>query len=135
MTDHGVNNAQAIKSGAVRYRQTGNASALASSWARTARLDQWHGGPSFMFSCDEHLAGREPNRGYELCAVVEAISSFAYLFAATGDAAFAERAEALAYNALPGAVAPDHWAHNYLSQVSLKNNTRAPQNAHPNAIT
>ncbi len=135
MEDHGVNNAGAIKSGAVRFRQTGNASSLASSWTRVARLDTWHGGPSAMFSCDEHLAGTAPSRGYELCAVVEAISSFAYLFAATGDPVFAERAEALAYNALPGAVAPDHWAHNYLSQVSLRNNTRAPQNAHPNAKT
>lgn len=50
-------------------------------------------------------------QGSETCAVVEALYSQSVLFGAFGDVSFADRAEAIAYNALPGGISPDHWSH------------------------
>lgn len=118
-------------------------------------LDAAHGMPSGSFSADECLAGREPNRGVELCVLVrlftpegaptpllsrirlsltslnmshespltgrtppkvEEMWSLAHMARVHGDVGYADRAERIAYNALPGAISEDAWAHNYLSQ-------------------
>jgi hypothetical protein len=42
--------------------------------------------------------------------------SFETMFSIHGDAIFAERAERLAYNALPAELTEDMWAHQYLQQ-------------------
>lgn len=70
---HGVNNGQAIKSCAVRYRMDRNMSQVESCSERMMLLDKYHGMPTGMFGCDEHLAGRMPSRGTELCTVVESM--------------------------------------------------------------
>ena len=49
----------------------------------------------------EHYAGRDPSQGTELCAVVEAMFSLETDMAILGDAAFGDRLEKIAYNALP----------------------------------
>jgi uncharacterized protein len=54
---HGVNIGQAIKSGAVQWRFSADATDLASTYIRIAKLDQYHGLPSGVFGADEHLAG------------------------------------------------------------------------------
>lgn len=122
MLTHGVNVAQAIKTGGVWWRQqpdSANASALlASTWARLAVLDAFHGSPAGVVQADEHLAGPQPQRGTELCGVVEAMYSFEALGDALGDAAFFDRAERAAFNALPAAATKDGAAHNYLSQAN-----------------
>ena len=66
-----------------------------------------------MFSCDEHLAGRDPSHGSELCAVVETMFSLEQALAILGDPALADRLERIAFNALPGAFTDDMWAHQY----------------------
>ena len=45
-------------------------------------------------------------------------SSLGLLHRTHGDIAFADRAERIVYNSLPGAVSEDSWAHNYLSQAN-----------------
>ena len=47
--------------------------------------------------------------------------SFESLFSILGDPVFAERAEQLAYNALPATLTPDMWAHQYLQQSNEMN--------------
>jgi DUF1680 family protein len=79
-------------------------------------LDTYHGQPNGMFSADEHLAGRDPSQGVELCTVVEAMYSLELALAITGDAALGDRIERIAYNALPGAFTDDMWAHQYDQQ-------------------
>ena len=78
-----------------------------------AELDTYHGLPNGMFSCDEHLSGRDPSQGSELCTVVEYMFSLERALAITGDAAFGDRLERLAFNALPGTLTDDMWAHQY----------------------
>ena len=46
-----------------RYRQSNNESDLHSSYVSIQKLDKYHGLPSGIFSCDEHLAGKMPSRG------------------------------------------------------------------------
>lgn len=46
---------QALKSGAVYYRFTGDESGIASSYKRLQLLDTYHGVPSGVFQADEHL--------------------------------------------------------------------------------
>ena len=70
------------------------------------------------FAGDEHLAGRSPNRGIELCGIVETIYSLGVLHRVHGDVAFADRAEMIAYNAQPAAMTADMWARNYLSTIN-----------------
>jgi uncharacterized protein len=115
LLNHGVNNAMATKSGATLYR-SGNPVGAASSHTRLALFDRFHGLPSGIFSADEHLAGTAPSRGTETCAVVEWTLSMVVIHETLGDAVFAERAERVAYNALPGALTKELWARAYLQQ-------------------
>jgi DUF1680 family protein len=66
-----------------------------------------------MFSCDEHLAGRNPSQGSELCTVVETMYSLEQSLAILGDATIGDRLERIAFNALPGTFTDDMWAHQY----------------------
>ena len=66
-----------------------------------------------MFSCDEHLAGRDPSQGSELCTVVEYMYSLEQALAILGEPALGDRLETLAFNALPGTFTDDMWAHQY----------------------
>src|SRR5258708_32653410 len=70
-------------------------------------VDRYDGLPNGMFSCDEHLAGRNPSQGSELCAVVEYMFSLEQSLAILGDASLGDRLEKLAFNALPGAMTED----------------------------
>ena len=100
----------------MRWRSGGGASAAALSRLKVDLLDKAHGQPAGVWSADECLGGRSANRGVELCVIVEAAHSLGLLHRTHGDIAFADRAERIIYNALPGAVTEDMWAHNYLSQ-------------------
>ena len=62
------------------------------------------------------LSGNSPDRGTELCSVVEYMFSLEELYAIFGDNSLADRLELLTYNALPGTTTPDMWAHQYDQQ-------------------
>ncbi|ETO02694.1 hypothetical protein RFI_34719 [Reticulomyxa filosa] len=119
---HGVNNAQAFKSAAVWFRQTANDTLRVLSETRLTNMDMYHGQATGMFGADEHLAGRMPSRGTELCAVVEYMFSFQIMFSVFGDVNYLDRLERVAVNALPATFASptggDMWAHQYLQQVN-----------------
>lgn len=113
LATHGVNNGQALKTGAVWSVVSGSDTDRANVRRALEVLDQYHGLPNGMFSCDEHLAGRSPSQGSELCTVVETMFSLEQALAITGDAAFGDRLERLAFNALPGTFDDAMWAHQY----------------------
>jgi len=129
---HNVNNAQGLKSSAVWYRFTQNETLHRLSLSRMKNLDDKYGLPTGMFNGDEILpnpATRNPSRGIELCGVVEAMFSYNVMFGVHGDVAFADRAERVAYNALPATWASprggDMWAHQYLQAINEINAIRA----------
>jgi DUF1680 family protein len=116
MATHGVNNGEAAKTGAVWSRITGASSDGQAVLKMIAELEKYHGLPNGMFSCDEHLAGRSPSQGSELCTVVEYMYSLEQSLAILGDASLGDRLEKLAFNALPGTLTDDMWAHQYDQQ-------------------
>lgn len=118
LASHGPNNAMGVKTPAVWFRQSGEPADRAAAAAMIATLDRYHGQATGMFSCDEHLAGRSPSQGSELCAVVEYMFSLEMIAATLGDPAFADRLELVTYNALPATLTPDMWARQYDQQVN-----------------
>jgi len=121
--NHNVNNAQALKSAAVLYRFTTNASLATLSRTRVEKLDAHCGLPTGMFVGDELIdATHSPSRGIELCGVVEAMYSYTVMFGTFGEVSTLDRAERIAYNALPATWASpkggDMWAHQYLQAVN-----------------
>ena len=73
-------------------------------------------GVSGVFLADECLAGRMPSKGSETCLVVEQLYSLNIVHEVQGDPFFAERAETIAYNALPSTGTKDMWTRVYLQQ-------------------
>ncbi len=116
LATHGVNNGQAIKAAPVWSVVSGKEEDRRGVQQMLAALDQYHGLPNGMFSCDEHFAGRNPSQGSELCTVVETMFSLEQSLAIVGDAALGDRLERIAFNALPGTFTDDMWAHQYNQQ-------------------
>lgn len=106
----------AQKGGAVSWRAGLDPTGNLSSWQRDALLTQYHGAPSGQFLADECLAGRMPSKASETCLVVEQLFSLNIVHEVQGDAFFAERAETIAYNALPSVGTKDLWSRVYLQQ-------------------
>jgi hypothetical protein len=73
------------KSCAVWYRHTKNESDKQQSYKKLQMQDDHQGQPHGMFSADECFGGRALNRGIELCAVVEQMSSLQHMFRVHGD--------------------------------------------------
>ncbi len=113
LATHGVNNGQAIKTGPVWSQVSGVASDRSAVLQMIAELNRYHGLPNGMFSCDEHLSGLDPSQGSELCTVVEYMFSLEHSLAIVGDPSLGDRLEQLAFNALPGTLTDDMWAHQY----------------------
>jgi len=113
LATHGVNNGQAVKAGPVWSQVSGSDTDRSAARRMIAELNQYHGLPNGMFSCDEHLAGPDPSQGSELCTVVEYMFSLEHSLAIVGDPALGDRLELLAFNALPGAFTDHMWAHQY----------------------
>jgi len=115
---HVVNIAMAVKHPGMRYIQARDPRLVEAVKSGLASLDKYHGQVTGRFSGDEHLSGRHPSQGTELCAVVEFMFSLENLVAALGNVAHADRLELLAYNANPGTCTPDYWAHQYDQQAN-----------------
>ncbi len=113
---HVVNNAMALKTSGVWWQVSGEKSDRDAIYQLLREMDRYHLLPNGVHSGDEHYAGRDPSQGTELCAVVEGMFSLEHLISILGDAAFGDRLEKLAYNALPGTFDAKMWAHQYDQQ-------------------
>ncbi len=107
-----------LKFGGERYRLTGDPRDRDAITRMLEQLDRYHGQATGIFTCDEHLAGRSPSQGTELCTVVEAMYSIEVLAGITGDARLGDRLEKLAFNALPATFRKDMTAHQYDQQCN-----------------
>lgn len=118
MLSHGVNTAMGWKFGPVRSRLSGDAGDRDAVISMLNVLDRRHGQATGIFTCDEHVAGRSPSQGTELCTVVEAMYSLEAAIAILGDARLGDRLERIAYNALPATFKKDMTAHQYDQQAN-----------------
>lgn len=126
-TRHVVNIAMATKASALSWRLDQRPRDKAFASEMIAALDRDHGQANGMFSGDECLAGRNPLQGTELCAVVEFMYSLEHLFSVFGDVPYADRLERVAFNALPAAISPDGWSHQYDQQANQVQCTINPE--------
>ncbi|WP_019616082.1 beta-L-arabinofuranosidase domain-containing protein [Psychromonas ossibalaenae] len=115
---HVVNNAMAVKAYALTSRNSSQSSNQETVDHMISLLDKYHGTAVGTFSGDECLAGKEPTRGTELCAIVEYMYSLEHLVQVYGDVKYSDRLEKIAFNALPAAFTRDMWAHQYDQQVN-----------------
>ncbi|MBQ4265452.1 MAG: glycoside hydrolase family 127 protein [Clostridia bacterium] len=83
-----------------------------------AVLERCNGTAVGTISGDECLSGLGNNQGTELCAVVELMYAYEWLYAVTGESKWADRLEKAAFNALPATFTDDMWAHQYDQQVN-----------------
>jgi len=115
------------------YRMNKNESLIQQSRDAVEMVVKYQGASSGTIIADEYIGGQSPQRGQillpldlnqltifrsELCMAVEMIFSMSYLYRFIGDNSFADRAELAAFNALPAAIAPDHWSHQYVTQTN-----------------
>lgn len=115
---HAVNLAMALKMPALDALFGGDPAGADASRAGLDALMEHHGLANFVFSGDEHLNGRSPAVGAELCLVAEYMFSLETLLAVSGDAAYADLLEQVAYNAWPATFTGDMCAHQYVQQVN-----------------
>lgn len=118
LTAHVVNNAMAIKYPGLWYQQSSDERFKKAVFSGIEKYDLNHGQSGGRFSGDEHLSGKSPSQGTELCAVVEYMFSLEELYEVFGTNTLADRLELLAYNSLPGTTTPDMWAHQYDQQAN-----------------
>ena len=116
LTAHVVNNAMAIKYPGLWYQQSKDERFKNAVFEGIEKYDLNHGQVGGRFSGDEHLSGKSPDRGTELCSVVEYMFSMEELYSVFGDNSLADRLELLAFNSLPGTTTADMWAHQYDQQ-------------------
>jgi hypothetical protein len=92
-------------------------------------LEKYHGTAVGTFSGDECLAGLAPNRGTELCHVVELMYSCEWLYRLTGRREWMDRLEKAAFNALPATLSDDMWTHQYdqcVNQIACMRFAKSP---------
>ncbi len=130
MDNHGVNTGMAWKYAGMHYRFTGDPADRAATGRMLSLLDTHHGQATGMFTCDEHLSGRSPSQGTELCTVVEAMYSLELLMSLHADPALGDRLERIAYNALPATFSPDMCAHQYDQQANQAVCKLAPEHVY-----
>lgn len=118
LTAHVVNNAMAIKYPGLWYQSDPNIYFRQAVFEGWKKYDRNHGQVGGRFSGDEHLSGNTPNRGTEMCAVVESMFSLENLIEVFGEPSLADRLELLGYNSLPGTMTPDGWGHQYDQQAN-----------------
>ena len=122
---HIVNMAMMLKAEALTCRVTGEEYLNTAEELRRVLYD-FNGTPVELFTGDECLSGLSAIQGTELCSVAELMFSYETLYAATGDAKWAERLEILAFNAFPATFSDDMWAHQYDQTSNQINAVRFP---------
>jgi hypothetical protein len=109
---HVVNVAMMLKSDALMSRiDGGDADEFAS--AALEYLLKNHGMAIPHFTGDECLSGTSSIHGSELCSVVEAMFSYEQIFSVSGNTAWMDQLERMAFNALPATISSDMWVHQY----------------------
>jgi DUF1680 family protein len=98
---HCVNVAQGIKEPLIYYQQHPETKYMDAVKEGLSALKDVHGFVNGMYGGDERLHGNDPTQGSELCSAVEFMYSFESMLPITGEVAFADYLEKIAFNVLP----------------------------------
>lgn len=127
-TIHCVNLAQGIKEPVIYYQQSADRGHIDAVKKAFAHIRKYHGQPQGMYGGDEALHGNVPTQGSELCSAVELMFSLEKMVEITGDVAFADHLEKIAFNALPAQISDDFMSRQYFQQANQVMVTRARRN-------
>jgi len=119
---HNVNIAQCFREPATYYMQTGDSALLRATYHDFALVRELYGQvPGGMFGADEDARKGhvDPHQAVETCGMVEQMASDEMLTAITGDVAWADNCEDVAFNTYPAAVMPDFKALRYLTAPNM----------------
>ncbi|MDR2675719.1 MAG: glycoside hydrolase family 127 protein [Opitutaceae bacterium] len=125
---HCVNLAQGLKEPAVYYQQHPEKKYLDAVKKGLADIRRFNGQAQGMYGGDEALHGANPTQGSELCSAVELMYSLETMLGITGDTAFADHLERIAFNALPAQVSDDFMHKQYFQQANQVMATRHVRN-------
>lgn len=115
---HSVNLAQGLKTPIIYYQAHPEQKYLDAINYGLYDIMHYHGYPIGMFSGDETIHGNDPTQGIELCTIVEFMFSLEQMYKITGNPAFADQLEKIAYNALPAQVDEHYSVRQYFQQVN-----------------
>jgi len=119
---HGVNIAMGFREPAVFFQQTRDRKSLEAVERNYRQVLEAYGQqPGGMFGADENIrpGKTDPRQGAETCSMVEFMASFESLLRITGDPAWADRCEDVAFNSLPASMTPDLKGLHYLTAANL----------------
>ena len=131
---HCDNLAQGFKEPVIYYQRRPERRYLDAVKKGFSDLALLHGQPQGMYGADEGLHGGDPTQGSELCAAVEMMFSLEQMMGITGDVAFADRLERVAFNALPTQVTDDFMYKQYFQQPNQVMATRHTRNFYEDAV-
>ena len=115
---HCVNLAQGFKTPVVWWQQSHDAIDLDAPKKALEAIRTSIGFPTGLWAGDELLHFGDPTRGSEFCTAVEMMYSLEEMFRITGDPAWADLLERVAYNALPTQATDAFDARQYYQQVN-----------------
>jgi DUF1680 family protein len=125
---HCVNLAQGMKAPLVYYQHHPEQMYLDATNKGLADLRKFNGMAHGLFGGDEGLHGNNPTQGSELCSAVEMMFSLESMLGITGNVAYADQLEKIAFNALPTQVTNDFTARQYFQQANQVMVTRHTRN-------
>ena len=114
---HNVNIAQCFREPAIYFQQSGDASDLQASYDNQRFIREMYGQvPGGMFGGDENSRKGyvDPRQAVETCGMVEQMASDEIMLRITGDQAWADNCEDVAFNTFPAAFMPDYRSLRYL---------------------
>jgi len=129
---HNVNFAEGFREPAQFYQQTRDKRYLEATERNYRTMRGLYGQvPGGMYGADENARPgyNGPRQGTELCGFIEMMFSDEILAGITGDVAWADRAEDVAFNSFPPSMTPDLKGLHYLTapnQVQLDRANKAP---------
>ncbi|MBO9572139.1 MAG: glycoside hydrolase family 127 protein, partial [Chitinophagaceae bacterium] len=115
---HGVNLAQGIKEPVIFSQHSDDPKypkAVKKAFEDIHTFQQQAQG---MYGADELTRGNDPNLGSELCSAVELMYSLENMITITGDVAYMDHLEKIAYNALPTQISDDYMTRQYYQQAN-----------------
>jgi hypothetical protein len=119
---HNVNVAQCFREPATYYLQSGDSFFLKASYKDYDLIRQRFGQvPGGMFGADENAREgySDPRQAVETCGMVEQMASDELMMGITGDPAWADNCEDVAFNTYPAAVMPDFRGLRYLTAPNM----------------
>jgi DUF1680 family protein len=115
---HCVNVAQGIKEPAIYFQQSKQTKYVEAVKKGLTDLHRVMGMAHGLYGADELMHSNNPTQGSELCTAVEMMYSMESILPITGDVAFADQLEKVAFNALPAQATDNYDSRQYYQQAN-----------------